>query len=83
MVQFGVPALAHGGAVGLVAELGLVLVMLALGVRVWWQSGRLEERSGAPRTGDEAGVEEDDGDRERDGGLGDAEAEEGAPSGRR
>ena len=83
MVQFGVPALAHGGAVGLVAELGLVLVMLALGVRVWWQSRRLEERSGAPGTGDDAGVEEDDGDRERDGSLGDAEAEERASAGRR
>jgi hypothetical protein len=77
-----VPALAHGGAAGLAAELGLVLVMLALGVRVWWQSRRLE-RSGTPGTGDDAGVEEDDGHRERDGGLGDAEAEEGAPAGRR
>jgi hypothetical protein len=78
-----VPALAHGGAAGLAAELGLVLVMLALGVRVWWQSRRLEERSGTPGTGDEAGVEEEDSHRERDGGLGDAEAEEGAPAGRR
>jgi hypothetical protein len=82
VVQLGLPALAHGGAVGLAAELGLVVVMLALGVRVWWQSRRLE-RSGAPGAGDEAGVEEDDGDGERDGGLGDAEAEEGAPAGRR
>lgn len=76
------PALAHGGAAGLAAELGLVFVMLALGVRVWWQSRRLE-RSGTPGPGDEAGVEEDDRDRERDGGLGDAEAEERATSGRR
>jgi predicted lipid-binding transport protein (Tim44 family) len=82
-VQFGVPALAHGGAAGLAAELGLVLVLLALGVRVWWQSRRLEERSGAPGTDDDAGVEKDDGDRERDGGLGDAEAEERAPARRR
>jgi hypothetical protein len=82
-VQFGVPALAHGGAVGLAAELGLVVVLLALGVRVWWQSRRLEEHSGTPGTSDEAGVEEDDRDGERDGGLGDAEAEEGAPARRR
>jgi hypothetical protein len=77
-----VPALAHGGAAGLAAELGLVFVMLLLGVRVWLQSRRLE-RSGAPGAGDEASVKEDDGDRERQGGLGDAEAEERAPPGRR
>ena len=77
------PALAHGGAVGLAAELGLVVVMLALGIRVWWQSRRLEERSGAPGTGDDAGVEKNDGDRQRDRGVGDAEAEESAPARRR
>jgi hypothetical protein len=76
-VQFGAPALAHGGTAGLAAELGLVVIMLALGVRVWWQSRRLE-RSGPPGPGDEAGVEENDGDGERERGLRDSEAEEGA-----
>jgi hypothetical protein len=81
-VPFGLPPLAHGGAAGLAAELGLVLVMLVLGVRVWLQSRRLE-RSGAPGAGDEAGVEQDDGDGEGERRLRDAEAEQGASSGRR
>lgn len=80
-MPFGLPPLAHGGAAGLAAELGLVLVMLVLGVRVWLQSRRLEKSSGAPRSGDEAGVEQDDGDGQRDGGLGDAESEERASAG--
>lgn len=72
--------LAHGGTGGLVVELGLVLVLVALGVRVWWQSRRLEEASGAAGTGDEAAVEESDREGEREGGLRDAEAEERAPA---
>lgn len=81
-MPFGLPPLAHGGAAGLAAELGLVLVMLVLGVRVWLQSRRLE-RSAAPGAGDEAGVEQDDGDGEGERSLRDAEAEEGASAGRR
>jgi hypothetical protein len=77
-----VPFLAHGGAGGLVVELGLVVALVALGVRVWLQSRRLERASASPRPGDEAGVEEDDGEGEREGGLRDAEAEESAPAGR-
>lgn len=75
------PLLAHGGTGGLVVELGLVLVLLALGVRVWLQSRRLEQASGAARTGHEAAVEQRDGESEREGGLRDAEAEERAPAG--
>lgn len=75
--------LAHGGAAGLVVELGLVLVLLVLGVRVWLQSRRLEAGSGAARPDDESGIEEPDREREGERGLGDAEAEERASAGRR
>jgi hypothetical protein len=71
--------LAHGGVGGLVVELGLVAALLALGVRVWLQSRRLE---GASATGDEAAVEQDDGQGEGEGGLRHSEAEERAPAGR-
>jgi hypothetical protein len=77
-----VPLLAHGGTGGLVVELGLVVALAALGVRVWLQSRRLERASAAPGPGDEARVEQDDGEGEREGGLRDAEAEESASAGR-
>jgi hypothetical protein len=62
-----VVVLAHGGTGGLVVELGLVVILVALGVRVWLQSRRLEQASGAAGGRDEAGVEQDNGEREREG----------------
>lgn len=81
LYNLGVPLLAHGGTGGLVVELGLVFALLALGVRVWLQSRRLEAASRAAGTGHEAAVEESDGESERESGLRDAEPEEGAPAG--
>jgi hypothetical protein len=72
--------LAHGGAAGLVVELGLVLILVVLGVRVWMQSKRLEEESDAARTGHEPSVEQGNGEGERERGLRDAQAEERAPA---
>lgn len=58
---------AHGGTGGLVVELGLIVALVALGVRVWLQSRRLEQASAAAGRSDEAGVEQDDSEREREG----------------
>ena len=47
---------AHGGTVGLILEIGpLVLVVLG-GIAVWWRSRG--ERSDGPGSGDEPSVEE-------------------------
>src|SRR5688572_6342556 len=64
--------LAHGGTPGLIVELSPVILILAVWIGVWVRS----RRSGG---GDEAAIEEHDGERERDGGAGDPEAEQGAP----
>lgn len=74
--------LAHGGAAGSFVEIGLIVALAALGVRVWLQSQRLERASDAAGTGDEAAVEQSDGEGEREGGLGDAEPEQRASGGR-
>ncbi len=76
------PILAHGGTAGIVVELGLVAALVALGVRVWLQSRRLERASGAAGSGDETAVEQGDSEGEREGGLRNAEPEERAPTGR-
>lgn len=80
LYNLAVALLAHGGTGGLVVELGLVLALLALGVRVWLQSRRMEQASGAAGTRHESGVEQGDGEGEREGRLRDAEAEERAPA---
>lgn len=60
LYNFGVTPLAHGGAVGLAIELGLVLVLLALGVRVWWQSKALDDAEDAGESDAEPAVDEAD-----------------------
>ena len=53
---------AHGGTPGLIVEL-IPLVLLVVGAIVVWRRSRGED-SDAPGAGDEASVQEDDGDPE-------------------
>jgi hypothetical protein len=53
---------AHGGTPGLIAELAPLVLLVVGAIAVWLRSR--EDASDAPRTGDEAAVEEERGESE-------------------